>query len=193
MTTPRQAPIPAAAPAARSALRRLLLERRDGLDPTLKNTWDAALGQHVLAWCAPARITLLGVYWPIRSEPDLRPAYAALAACGVQLALPVVIDRAAPLKFARWTPDQRLVDGAFGVPVPAAAVWVEPQALLVPCLGFSEDRLRLGYGGGFYDRTLAAMPRPAAIGVAYGCARVEFEPEPHDVALDRILTEDACW
>ncbi|MGB7480596.1 MAG: 5-formyltetrahydrofolate cyclo-ligase [Burkholderiaceae bacterium] len=192
MTPPAAAPAAIPGNAARDALRRQLLERRAGLDPAVKNAWDQALCRHVLEWQPTAPAAVLGVYWPVRGEPDLRPAYAALAARGVPLALPVVIDRATPLKFARWTPGAPLAAGAFGVPVPADCEWVEPQALLVPCLGFNGQRLRLGYGGGFYDRTLAAAPR-ATIGIAYGCLRAEFEGAPHDVALDCIVTEDGCW
>lgn len=179
-------------PADRSALRRLLLARRNALDPTLKSAWDAAIGQRLLAWYGAAPVNILGVYWPVRGEPDLRPAYAALAARGAQLALPVVIDRAAPLRFARWSPEEALVDGAFGVAIPVEPVWLEPQALLVPCLGFNSARVRLGYGGGFYDRTLAAAPRPATVGVAYDCLHAEFDGASHDIELDCIITEDVC-
>lgn len=179
----------------RNALRRQLLACRTVLEPGVKQARDAALGEHLLAQRALASVAnaVIGVHWPVRNEPDLRPVYAALNARGAQLALPVVIDRAAPLKFARWTPDAALVEGVFGVPVPATTVWVQPQLLLIPCLGFSAERFRLGYGGGFYDRTLTLLPRPATIGIAYACALVEFEPEPHDIALDCIVTENGCW
>jgi 5,10-methenyltetrahydrofolate synthetase len=182
-------------PRQRSVLRRQLLECRNTLEPELRRARDAAIGAHVLAHraLAPAAHAVVGIHWPVRGEPDLRPVYAALAARGAQLALPVIIDRAAPLKFARWAPDAVLVEGAFGVPVPATLAWVQPQVLLIPCLGFSAERFRLGYGGGFYDRTLALLPRPATIGIAYACALVEFEPAPHDIALDCILTEKGCW
>ncbi|HTN67184.1 MAG TPA: 5-formyltetrahydrofolate cyclo-ligase, partial [Burkholderiaceae bacterium] len=124
-------------------------------------------------------------------EPDLAPAYATLAMRGVQLALPVVVARAAPLRFAHWIPGAPLVVGTFDVPVPREPTWVDPPTLLVPCLGFNSARMRLGYGGGFYDRTLAGAPRPATIGIAYGCLQAEFEAAPHDIALDCILTESA--
>ena len=77
-----------------------------------------------------------------------------------------------------------------GVAVPAELRF-EPSAptLLVPCLGFNADRFRLGYGGGFYDRTLAQLPRPATIGIAYGCQAAQFDSDGHDIALDQVLTE----
>ena len=74
------------------------------------------------------------------------------------------------------------------VPAPPRTV-VQPQALLVPCVGFNADRIRLGYGGGFYDRTLENMPRPLTIGIGYACAQADFDAAPHDVALDMIVTE----
>ncbi len=77
-----------------------------------------------------------------------------------------------------------------GVQVPAASsAEVAPELLLIPCVGFNQERFRLGYGGGFYDRTLAARPRPRAIGVAYECSRAEFSVEAHDIALDAVVTE----
>lgn len=197
MTSDKAAFRAALAPAqtGRNALRQQLLAQRNALDPSLKERWDQALQQHLLDYYATPQqepsLARLGVYWPMRGEPDLRPAYAALAARGVQLALPVVVEPAAPLRFAKWTPDTPLVTGAFGALVPAEPAWVEPSTLLVPCLGFNSARMRLGYGGGFYDRTLAAAPRPATIGIAYDCLHAEFEAEPHDVALDCILTESA--
>lgn len=196
MTIPAQTAQRPAVPTAtttRSALRGRLLECRNALDQSQKNAADATIRQRIVAYCSSMRLTLIGGYWAIQNEPDLQSVYLDLAATGVQLALPVVIDRDAPLRFARWTPGDALAVGIFGVPVPATSIWVQPQALLVPCLGVSATRIRLGYGGGFYDRTLATAPRPTTIGIAYACAIAEFEPGPHDVALDRIITEGACW
>jgi 5-formyltetrahydrofolate cyclo-ligase len=135
---------------------------------------------------------LLGVYWPLRGEPDLAPAYATLADSGVRLALPVVVERDCALEFAAWTPGEALVRDAMGVAIPAELRMVaRPQALLIPCLGFNRGRYRLGYGGGFYDRTLEAQPRPLTVGVAYRCLQADFASAPHDVALDLVITEPA--
>jgi 5-formyltetrahydrofolate cyclo-ligase len=177
----------------KAILRKELKLARAGRDPGAKARADAAIAAHLLAWwhalgaAAPASI---GVYWPLKGEPDLSAAYAALAAGGVQLALPVVIARDAALGFAEWTPGEAMLTDPMGVAVPAQRRMVaRPPALLVPCLGFNAQRYRLGYGGGFYDRTLAALPRPLTVGVAYASDLAQFASAAHDVALDLILTE----
>ena len=178
---------------AKAALRKELLATRHGITPEQKEQWDAAIGARILQWWRSQEehgATLLGVYWPLRGEPDLHPAYARLAACGVQLALPVVLARDAPLGFAYWNPGEAMQRDAMGVAIPALARTAPvPDALLVPCLGFNGAGYRLGYGGGYYDRTLALAARPATAGVAYACQGASFDAAAHDVALDVILTE----
>lgn len=174
----------------KSDLRRSLLATRHAIPAELRVRWDAAIGVRVLAWLTAHPVQRLGVYWPINSEPDLRKVYTELAARGVQLALPVVISRTAPLRFAAWMPGDPLVKDAFGVAIPAATgSVVQLDAMLVPCVGFNTNHIRLGYGGGFYDRTLASVPRPLALGIAYQCTSEIFEGNAHDIALDAIITE----
>ena len=177
----------------KAALRKSLAQLRAGVPAPQRALWDAAIGARVLAWWGAAqagRAGPFGVYWPLRSEPDLSGAYADLAAAGVRLALPVVLARDAALGFAEWTPGEAMVKDRMGVAVPAQLRMVpRPPVLLIPCLGFNGQGYRLGYGGGFYDRTLEAPPRPQTVGVAYACLRAEFAGAPHDVALDMIITE----
>jgi 5-formyltetrahydrofolate cyclo-ligase len=176
----------------KTALRKSLTLLRTAVDTPQKMQWDAAIGARVLAWCRQEAITSVGVYWPLRGEPDLSPAYAELADSGVRLLLPVVLARDAALGFAEWIPGEAMVKDKMGVAVPAALRMApRPPALLIPCLGFNVDRYRLGYGGGYYDRTLEAAPRPLTAGVAYACQLTRFASAPHDVALDRIITEAA--
>ncbi len=194
MTDPRipRAVEPALAQAAvpKAELRRQLRALRRGVDAATRQRWDAAIGAQLLAWWQGAGRPALGVYWPLRDEPDLLPAYAQLAALGAQLLLPVVLEKDAPLAFARWEIGETMVSDAMGVSVPARLQLAPcPPALLIPCLGFNGAGFRLGYGGGFYDRTLAQTPRPATLGVAYACQLAEFGNDAHDVALDRIVTE----
>jgi 5,10-methenyltetrahydrofolate synthetase len=163
---------------------------RRGIDTVTRVQWDARIGAQVLAWWRLRQMPALGVYWPIHGEPDLRPAYAELAKAGVRLALPVVVAREAALAFAAWTPGEPLVADGMGVMVPGELHLVaRPPALLVPCLGFNEQGYRLGYGGGFYDRTLADAPRPYTLGIAYACQQAQFGHAAHDVPLDVVVTE----
>ncbi|BEV17637.1 5-formyltetrahydrofolate cyclo-ligase [Herbaspirillum sp. DW155] len=171
-------------------LRAELLARRKALGEEDKAAADALIGQRVLHWCAAQAIHSLAVYQPIRREPDLSAAYNALTARGVHLCLPVVVDKQAALQFRAWHPGDILEKDAMGTMVPpAGAAVVQPQALLIPCVGFNAQRFRLGYGGGFYDRTLAAVPPPLAIGVCYGFGRADFAAQAHDRPLDVIFTE----
>jgi 5-formyltetrahydrofolate cyclo-ligase len=172
------------------ALRLALIANRQAIQPEVRNQWDAEIGRRVIDWWAVHRPKTLGVFSPVRGEPDLQKVYAALAARGVQLALPIVVGKHEPLRFAAWMPGDPLTRDAMGVAIPADANrTVQPEALLVPCVGFNAMNLRLGYGGGFYDRTLAVQPRPRAVGIAYECCLVEFNGAAHDVALDEIITE----
>ena len=118
----------------------------------------------------------------------LSSLYNVLSRQGVHLALPILRGPDLPLDFISWSPGQALVKDAMGTSVPASGATLQPQALLIPCLGFNAARIRLGYGGGFYDRTLAQQPRPLSIGVAYGEALAEFTGETHDIALDLIIS-----
>ncbi len=171
-------------------LRRLLKEARRAIDPATKRAWDDRIGARMLAWVKEHGVGVLGVYWPLAGEPDLRPAYADLAEAGVRLALPVVVERDAALGFAQWVPGEATVADSMGVAVPQELRMIErPDALLVPCLGFDARGYRLGYGGGFYDRTLEAEPRPKTLGIAYACQQVVFEIGEYDIPLDRMITE----
>jgi 5-formyltetrahydrofolate cyclo-ligase len=175
---------------AKEALRCALKEQRRGLDRATKAEWDTRIGDQLLRWWRQSKVPALGVYWPLYGEPDLRPAYVELAEAGVRLALPVVVARDAPLAFAAWTPGETMVKDGMGVAVPGDLHFVErPPALLVPCLGFNAQNFRLGYGGGYYDRTLAESPRPYTLGIAYAHQQAAFAGDAHDVALDLIVTE----
>lgn len=136
--------------------------------------------------------TILSGYWPIKGEPDLRPLLSGLHRAGVTIALPVVETRAAPLVFRRWTPEMRMIRGDWNIPVPSPEAEVlSPDVVLAPCLGWDAGCYRLGWGGGYFDRTLAVLnPRPFAIGIALAAAQMStIYPQPHDIPLDMIVTE----
>jgi 5,10-methenyltetrahydrofolate synthetase len=175
---------------AKAALRKALKTARRGLDPAVKVQWDAHIGAQVVTWWRLRQMDTVGVYWPLAGEPDLRAAYAELALAGVRLALPVVMERDAPLAFTEWQLDEPMLVDEMGVAVPATLRFVErPPALLIPCLGFNADGYRLGYGGGYYDRTLELAPRPLTLGIAYSNQEAQFGHAAHDVPLDVIVTE----
>ena len=176
--------------AAKAALRKALRSARGALDPAIKVQWDAHIGAQIVAWWRLRQMATLGVYWPLPGEPDLRAAYAELALAGVRLALPVVMERDAPLAYTEWLLDEPMIADEMGVAVPATLRFLErPPALLIPCLGFNAENYRLGYGGGYYDRTLELTPRPLTLGIAYSKQQAQFGHAPHDVPLDVIVTE----
>lgn len=133
----------------------------------------------------------LSAWWPIKAELNLRHWLESLISRGAQVALPVVVTPAAPLLFRLWTPDCKMVQGFWKIPVPADGPEVVPDVTLAPVVGWDAAGYRLGYGGGYFDRTLAALePRPLAIGVGLEAAQVAtIFPQPHDIAMDVIVTE----
>jgi 5-formyltetrahydrofolate cyclo-ligase len=133
----------------------------------------------------------IGFYWPIRGEYDARKFVTSLLDDGARLALPVVVEKAAPVVFREWRPGAPMTSGFWDIPIPADGESLLPDTLLVPLVGFDERGYRLGYGGGYYDRTLAAaVPKPQAIGVGYEFSRLEtIYPQAHDIPMSLIVTE----
>jgi 5,10-methenyltetrahydrofolate synthetase len=182
----------------RSQLRQSLLAQRDRMDATERGRADETLRSSLLQYLLghigyPLEQAVIACYWPIRGEPDLRPLWPGW---GV-VALPVIVGRQSPLRFAQWHVDEPTRMGEFGIPVPLTPRWIEPQIIVAPCLGFYLDsqgrRFRIGYGGGYYDRTLAIL-NCSAIGVSYSYGRLDdFVPERHDIALDAIITETQSY
>lgn len=134
---------------------------------------------------------IISAWWPIKAELNLRHWFERLTARGARVALPVVVTPAAPLVFRVWTPDCHMVQGFWKIPVPESGPEVAPDVTLAPVVGWDDAGYRLGYGGGYFDRTLAALaPRPFVIGVGLQAARVAtIFPQPHDIKMDTIVTE----
>lgn len=135
---------------------------------------------------------IVSSYWPFRGEPDLRDWANRVIARGGRIALPVVIRKDWPLEFRVWAPGDPLERGVWNILVPSRGPSVQPAVVIAPVVGFDARKYRLGYGGGFFDRTLAKMPkRPLAIGVGYAGSRIRtIHPQPHDVAMDVIVTDE---
>ena len=134
---------------------------------------------------------LISLYWPFRGEPDLRPWMETVFERGGSIALPVVIEKGQPLIFRAWRQGDKLEKGVWNIPVPAAGQPVQPTVVIAPLVGFDPGKYRLGYGGGFFDRTLAAMSaRPLVIGVGYRMAAIAtIYPQPHDIPMSAIVTD----
>ena len=137
-----------------------------------------------------ASTTIVSVYWPFRGEPDLRVWMATLGAKGIRVALPIVVSKDQPLAFREWHPGARLERGVWDIPFPADGAVVVPTVVIAPLVGFDPACYRLGYGGGFFDRSLAAFdPRPLAIGVGHPVGAITtIYPQPHDIPMDWIVT-----
>ena len=160
-----------------------------------KEAHQAGIGTaaHLSEVLAGYRGVPLAGYMPMRTEIDPLPAMAEAAAHG-PVGVPVIMGAATPLKFRQWEPDCTLIAGEFGAMIPESGDWIEPEILIVPLVAFSRTGGRLGYGGGFYDRTLEqlrAKRATLAIGFAYSAQEDANIPlEPVDQPLNLIVTEN---
>ena len=175
----------------RSRLRREKIAARLALSDDDHKRASAAIERHleVLLATRPARV--LAFCWPLRREFDCRPLVERLLARGWCAAQPVVTAEAAPMAFRPWTPDTAMTKDRHGIPIPAGDQTVIPDVVLLPLVAFDAQGYRIGYGGGYFDRTLAALsPRPFSVGIGFELARVDsVRPEVHDVRLDALVTE----
>ncbi len=179
----------------REAQRRELLAARCGVPVALRRQRDQAITRRLLTHFAALQSLVVGAYWPFRGEFDPRFLLHGLRQAGARTALPVVVRRHAPLQFRAWWPGVPMARTALGLPVPDGTETLTPQALLIPAVGFDGRGYRLGYGGGYFDRTLAAMqPQPLKIGVAFEEQRMAtIRPQWHDIPMDFIVTEAALY
>ncbi len=173
----------------RRALRREMVARRATLNDALHADWSARIVAHLLGALPSPRV--VAFCWPIKHEPDVRGVLTPWVERGAMAALPVVVAEGSPLAFRVWTAETPLEADRYGIPTPAEGAFVLPDLILLPLNGFDGDGFRLGYGGGYFDRTLAALsPRPLAVGVGFEINRLEtIRPESHDQRLDWIVTE----
>jgi 5-formyltetrahydrofolate cyclo-ligase len=178
----------------RTEQRKIMLDKRAKIVDSQRSLGDAMISR-ALTQVLASRDGILGFTHPIQAEFDARDVVTAWLKANTarRAVLPVVIKRNEPLKFRRWTPQSRMKAAGFGTQVPEEGEWLVPDALLIPLVGFDDQLYRLGYGGGYYDRTLGTLaPRPFCIGVAYEACRIEtIYPQPHDIAMDMVITENA--
>ncbi|WP_408858598.1 5-formyltetrahydrofolate cyclo-ligase [Acidiphilium sp. PA] len=161
------------------------MARRGGF----RSAVGSRLADLVMNACAPAAGAIVSGFWPIDDEIDVRPLMLALVARGHALCLPETPKRGLPLIFRRWAPGEPLLAGRFGTSHPVGDV-VVPDFVLVPLLAFDRAGNRLGYGAGYYDRTLAGLPGAFRLGCGFACQEVPAVPVgPRDERLDAVATE----
>jgi 5-formyltetrahydrofolate cyclo-ligase len=175
----------------RRTVRERLIAARLAMSAAAHVDASARVRELVLERLTPVAGRLVGGYWPILGEVDCVPLLERILEAGGATALPVVTGPKRPLRFRPWTPGAAMASGRWDIPHPVEGPAVRPDVLLVPLVGFDAAGHRLGYGGGFYDRTLAALPRrPLTIGLGFEIGRLaSLRPEPHDAAMDLIVTE----
>jgi 5,10-methenyltetrahydrofolate synthetase len=156
---------------------------RERMDSYLQRAFPGLAGRRV-AFC-----------WPIRNEYDARHLARTLRGLGALTALPVVVAPKAPLAFREWHPGVELAKGALDIPYPVSSREIVPQAVLLPMNGWDPKGYRLGYGAGFFDRTLASLAtKPVVIGVAYEQARLDtIHPQDWDIPVDYLVTERGVY
>ena len=189
--TPRVDPVQARDVARwRKAERERLIAARLALPAAYRAAQTLAIVRQLEPLLAAVPQAIVAAYWPIRAEPDLRPWLHALRERGVRVALPAALALGQPLVFREWSPGARLERGLWNIPWPADGAVVVPGVVIAPLVGFDGECYRLGYGGGFFDRTLVTLgPRPLAIGVGYPTAALAtIYPQPHDIPMDVIVT-----
>jgi 5-formyltetrahydrofolate cyclo-ligase len=181
----------------KAALRLEMMARRAEMSARSGGFAASAVAERIMQDVSMPAGAVVSAYWPLEGELDPRPAMRRLAERGHVLALPRMQGRLQPLRFHRWGIDDALVEGRFRVMEPAEGEPVlQPDVMLVPLLAFDRAGRRLGYGAGFYDRTLAALraeePRLLALGVAFAGQEVSEVPDgPQDEVLDAVITEEA--
>lgn len=175
---------------SRSQLRKHLRQLRRDIPLASKQEWDIQIANALRQRIHQIAPRLIGVYWPIQQEPDLQNCFRQLHNEGYQLALPIMVSKSEALKFVAWAPDDAMDQDEYGIPIPQQREQaLQPDLLIIPCVGFNQACYRLGYGGGFYDRTLANLPSVRSIGVAYQLLEAEFTAEKFDLPLGEIITE----
>jgi 5,10-methenyltetrahydrofolate synthetase len=182
----------------KKALRKRLLQERLQLED--RGARSAALQDVLRVWLLRRADVAIGAYWPIKGEFDPLPALHRWKEDGElmdepqrrRIGLPVIDKTHKTLTFHVWYPGCPMEEDAYGIPKPKDTDLIMPTLLLVPCVGYAAGGYRLDYGGGFYDRTLAALePPPFTVGLGFTHGYLdEFEPEPHDLPLDAILNDN---
>ena len=174
---------------SKAIIRRRIMTTRDKLSAPTRALAEKAIAQHLQTWLLRYQPAVLAAYWPIRSEADCRDWLLQTLSSGVTVVLPVVEQRNSALVFRQWHGEALSGRDQAGLPAPVQGQVHQPDAILIPCLGFNAQGYRLGYGGGYYDRTLALLPGVPSAALAFSLQETEFAPDAHDIALHSVITE----
>jgi 5-formyltetrahydrofolate cyclo-ligase len=179
----------------RKAERNRLIAARERLDAVTLERFRQRIDAHLWRSFPGLATATLAFCWPIRGEYDARPLAERLRERGAVTALPVVVAPGQPLVFRQWHPGVALASGPLGIAYPVDSATVAPTAVLVPMVGWDEAGYRLGFGAGFFDRTLASLARkPTAIGVSYELGRMKtIRPQSWDIPMDWVVTERGTY
>lgn len=179
----------------RSAERSRLVREREAVPEARIEEWRLLIDQHLTRGFPQLRRGVVAFCWPIRNEYDARHVAKTLREQGALTALPVVVAPKTPLVFRQWQPGGALAEGPLGIPYPVDSPALAPDHVLLPMNGWDAHGYRLGYGAGYFDRTLAALSRkPLVIGVSYEMARLPtIHPQAWDIPVDALVTERGIY
>ena len=180
----------------RKNLRRELLARRQALPADRLHAWRLAMDRHLQYGFPGLAKGVVAFCWPIRNEYDARHLMRRLREQGASTALPVVLAPKTPLIFREWHPGVEMELGKLGIPYPKAGTGLVPDTVLLPMIGFDSEGYRLGYGGGFFDRTLESLRarKPIVIGVIFELGAIAtIRPQPWDIPMDYVVTERGVY
>lgn len=172
-----------------------LVAQREAIPEKDYHRWSEAITLSLQQGFSVLKKHTVGSYLPIRGEYDPRPAMVYFREQGATIAIPEIINKDAPLCFRKWWHNAPMKQGAYGIPVPDNTEQVNIDIALIPMVGFDQQGYRLGYGSGYYDRTLAVSnPCPLVIGIAFEMLRLDsVHPQAHDIPMDFIITEAGIY
>ena len=175
----------------RKGERERLIAARIAAAAAQRQSWSASIAEGLDLAIGRVDGLIVSAYWPFRGEPDLRAWMKSVTGRGGTCALPIVIEKGKPLIFRSWQEGEPLERGVWNIPIPSGGATVLPDVSIAPVVGFDQGCYRLGYGGGFFDRTLAALPKkPRVFGVGYTLQALDtIHPLAHDIPMDAIITE----
>lgn len=178
----------------RIAKRKDLIAKRLGVAHHERRSVQQTVSKRIQHRFPELNEAVIGFYWPIKGEIDLRPLLKDLLSEGAEAALPVVVEKDHPVEFWQWHTEVKMSRGIGNIPVPSERKPIQPTVMLIPLIGFDQSGHRLGYGGGYYDRSLMELRlKPMTIGVGYAFGRLpSIYPQEHDYPLDAIVTEMDC-